>query len=85
MASISQFPLTSGEASSVFGGAVPARFFDAGHPPRLVTVNLRADPATPSAYSWTTASGPPYRLASRVPVTGTITLGARAPITLLFA
>jgi hypothetical protein len=83
VASISPFPLTRTETEAVFGGPVPAGI-DTGDQLRLVVVKLHADPSTASGYSWTTAAGPPSTLTSRVPVTGTITLGARAPITLLF-
>jgi multidrug efflux pump subunit AcrA (membrane-fusion protein) len=85
VASISPYPLTNAEASAVYGGPLPASVFDASHPPRLVVVQLQADAATPTGYAWSTPSGPPRKLASRVPVDATITLGTRAPITLLFA
>jgi multidrug efflux pump subunit AcrA (membrane-fusion protein) len=84
VASISQYPLSSVEAETLYGGPTPASLFVEGNPPRLVVVHLQADPTTASGYAWSTPSGPPNKLASRVPVSGTITLGARAPITLLF-
>lgn len=82
VSSISPFPITADEAESVFGGRVPGGI-DAGQG-RLVVVKLRTDAKTASGYAWTTAAGPPYELVSRAAVTGTITLGAKAPITLLF-
>jgi hypothetical protein len=83
--SVSQFPLTSAEVNAVLGGTATAGTFGAGVAPRLVTVSLQRDTATASGYAWTTAAGPPQRLPDQVPAAGTITLGAQAPISLLFS
>lgn len=82
--SVSHFPLTAPAISALLGGAVPAGALAAAGGKLLVTVSLALDRRTVSGYSWTTAAGPPQALLPLVSATGTITFGARAPITLLF-
>ena len=81
---VGEFPLTAAEADVLAGGAVPARTLAADAGSLLVTVRLLTDRRTASGYSWTTAAGPPQALPAVVPVTGMITLGEQAPVTLLF-
>jgi hypothetical protein len=83
--SVSQLPLTAAVDNSLLGGVIPASTLTSGGGKRLVTVKLRRDGGTVSGYSWTTAEGPPEPLPPLVPATGTITLGAQAPISLLFS
>lgn len=83
--SVSQLPLTAAVDNSLLGGVIPVATLTAGGGKRLVTVRLRQDARTASGYSWTTAHGPPAALPPLVPATGTITLGAQAPISLLFS
>jgi biotin carboxyl carrier protein len=82
--SVSRFPLTAPEISALLGGTIPAGSLAADGGKLLVTVSLAKDRRTVSGYSWTTAAGPPQALLPLVSATGTITFGARAPITLLF-
>ncbi len=84
VSAISPYPLTSEELSALLGGPLAAQPFENGGSPWLVTVRLIPDPATASGYAWTTATGPPARLSSQVPVSGLVTLGDLAPLTLLF-
>ncbi|WP_228450332.1 hypothetical protein, partial [Streptomyces alkaliterrae] len=56
-----------------------ARFTRAGDPVAVV-VELRKDAATESGHAWSSTGGPPFRLDSRTPVTGTVHLSTRRPV-----
>jgi multidrug efflux pump subunit AcrA (membrane-fusion protein) len=83
--SVGQFPLTSAEVNAALGGTATAGTFGGGVAPRLVIVSLQRDTHTASGYAWTTAAGPPEALPAQTPASGTVTLGAQAPISLLFS
>jgi len=81
---VSQFPLATAELTALVAGAIPARTLAADEGKLLVTVSLQRNSRTATGYSWTTVAGPPYALPPVVPATGTIALGERVPITVLF-
>lgn len=81
---VSKFPLTTAELSARFDGIIPPSTLAADGGALLVTVGLERDGRTVSGYSWTTAAGPPQAVPLSVPVTGAITLGGQAPLSLLF-
>ena len=82
--SVSPFPLTEPEVDALFGGVISADTLASYGGKILVTVGLRRDSSTLSGYAWTTVAGPPHSLQVLTPATGTITLGALSPVTLLF-
>lgn len=82
--SIAPYPVTTAELASFTGSqGLGQNAFSLGLAPRLVTVKLIPDRATFSGYAWTSASGPPIKLASRTPVDGEIEVGSISPFSML--
>lgn len=79
IASVSPYPITSGQLAGLVGGAMPAR----GNP-LLVIVSLQRDAHTASGFAWSTMDGPPFRPGTQVSVSGTIAVTSQTPINLLF-
>ena len=84
VSTISAYPLTSLELGSLVYDSVTIGRMMAGDAVVLVTVDLLVDPSTPSGYSWSSPTGPPYRLSFQSGVNGAIHLGQRRPINYVF-
>ena len=80
--SVSPYPLTREAVAGLVGGDLAAGTYAGSSPPRLVVVALQRDPATPTGFAWTSASGPPGRLTTQVSVSATIDLGNQTPFNL---
>ena len=80
---VSAYPLTEEGLAGLVGGELAASRFHDGAAPRLVTVDLVADPASASGYAWSTARTPPIRLASQTTVTASIQLRTQTPFDLV--
>lgn len=78
-----RFPESREQVTDFLGdGDLGARFTTDG-PPVKVVVELLPAPATPSGYAWTTGTGPPFGLDSRMLVRGAIDLTPIRPINLV--
>ena len=58
------------------------RFSEAG-PSYLVDTEPLLDATTPTGFQWTTRKGPDMKLGSGAILTGKVTVGSQAPITLV--
>jgi hypothetical protein len=77
---VGQFPEGREQVGEFLGDdQLGERFTAAGQPLKIV-VDLRADPATPSGFAWSSHVGPPFRIDSRTLVTGAIHLASARPI-----
>jgi hypothetical protein len=81
---VSDYPVTkAGLEAMVYDQATVAGMLSHG-PMLLVDVELVADPATVSGYTWSSPAGPPYPLTFQASVTADIHLGSRRPIDFVF-
>jgi hypothetical protein len=81
---VSAYPVTqAGLEAMVYDRSTVEAMLSHG-PMLLVDVELVADPATVSGYSWSSPAGPPYPLTFQATVTADIHLGSRRPIDYVF-
>lgn len=84
VASVGRFLLTEEQVLNLVGNDLLARDLISDGAPLLVRVNLLKDSSTASGYAWSTASGPPFGLASQTAVTASVRTGEDRPIDLVF-
>ncbi len=81
---VDRFPATEAEINDLISNEQLAAEFMADGPPVRVTVDLVADPSTPSGLRWSTKTGPPAPLDSGIRVSGAVIQARQAPIDLVF-
>jgi HlyD family secretion protein len=79
--SVSPFPMTRDAVTVTVGSREVAEHLTTAEPHVEVVIALAADPATPSGYRWTSASGPPLRLTAGTTAQVRVIVEERAPIT----
>nr|WP_245347364.1 NHLP bacteriocin system secretion protein [Cohnella lubricantis] len=80
--SVSEYPATSTSMMATLGNEAYVRELSAGGQALLeVRIEMLTDGSTPSGYRWSTKKGPPMKLESGTPMTGSITLYKQKPIT----
>jgi len=83
--SVSEYPATQQSMMNTLGNEAFVRELSgAGAALLEVRIEMLTDPATPSGYRWSTKEGPPMKLESGTPMTGSITLYKQKPITNVF-
>lgn len=78
--SVSSFPASTQGMLAVLGNELLVAEFSRGGAPLEVRVELLPDPATPSGFSWSSSSGPPFPLDSGTIAQASITLSEKQPI-----
>lgn len=78
--SVSNYPVTAQAMLAVLGNEQLVAEFSRGGTPLELRIELVADPATPSGYSWSSSSGPPFLLNSGTIAQASITLSEKQPI-----
>ncbi|MFE9774697.1 HlyD family efflux transporter periplasmic adaptor subunit [Streptomyces sp. NPDC005931] len=77
---VGRSPQSARQIAAFLGdGQLGEQFTKEGRPV-AVTVRLKRAPGTRSGYRWSSAEGPPFRLASMTPATGSIRLADRRPV-----
>ncbi len=79
--SISPFPVTLAEAEKVVGSREMAEALVSGGYRIQVIAELESDPATFSAYRWTSSRGPDFTITAGTTTTARVAVEERAPIT----
>lgn len=82
--SVSPYALSAAQVADLVGGPLAAEPYLTAGAPRLVLAALQPDTATASGLAWTTVTGPPGPVRTQTQVQATVTLGSRAPLSLLF-
>jgi biotin carboxyl carrier protein len=73
-------PQTQQQISSFLGDSQLAAHFSQEGNPVAVVVRLERSADTESGYTWSSADGPPFAIASRTPVTGSVHLSSERPV-----
>lgn len=73
-------PQTQQQISSFLGDSQLAAHFAQEGNPVAVLVSLERSEGTDSGYAWSSEDGPPFAIASRTPLTGSVQLSSERPV-----
>ncbi|MDT0341505.1 HlyD family efflux transporter periplasmic adaptor subunit [Streptomyces litchfieldiae] len=77
---VGRAPLTERQIAGFLGDSALAAEFSREGSPVAVLVRLERSSTTESGYTWSSDDGPPFAIASRTPVTGSVHLSAERPV-----
>jgi multidrug efflux pump subunit AcrA (membrane-fusion protein) len=84
VSSVSQFPVTEGDMLRLLENQSLVDALRVEKDQLEVSVELLADPSTPSGFKWSSSQGPPFPLTHATPCTATFVLGEQHPVDLIF-